>query len=84
MVDSDGSSPRQGGEAVTLGDEVLELRFARGWSQRELARRSMVRHALICELERNKKRDTTGQAIRRLAITLKTSADYLLGMYDGL
>jgi len=60
MVESDGSAPRQGGAAVTLGDTVLEFRVARGWSQRELARRSMVRHALICELERNTKRDTTG------------------------
>ena len=69
---------------MTLGEKIHELRQLHGWSQRELARRAMVRHPLICELERNKKHDTTGQAIKRQAMTLKTSADYLLGMYDGL
>jgi len=44
----------------------------------------MVRHALISDLERNKKRDTTGRVLRRLALVLHVSTDYLVGMYDGL
>jgi transcriptional regulator with XRE-family HTH domain len=69
---------------MTLGEKVADLRAARGWSQRELARRSMVRQALISDLERNKKRDTTGRVLRRLALVLHVSTDYLVGMYDGL
>ena len=69
---------------MTLGEKVKELRLLHRWSQRELARRSMVRHPLICELERGKKLDTTGRVIKRLALVLHTSADYLIGMYDGL
>jgi hypothetical protein len=44
----------------------------------------MVRHALISDLERGKKRDTTGRVIKRLALVLHVSMDYLGGMYDGL
>lgn len=67
---------------MTLGERVQALRQDRGWSQRELARRAMLHHAFVSELEQGKKRDALGQTIRRLAITLKTSADYLIGMYD--
>jgi transcriptional regulator with XRE-family HTH domain len=75
---------RQGDHLVTLGDKLQMLRLERGWSQRELARRAMVRAALLSQLERNLKRDTTGRVLRRLALVLHVSTDYLLGMYDGL
>jgi transcriptional regulator with XRE-family HTH domain len=68
---------------MTLGEKVQALRLERGWSQRELARRSMVRQALLSELERGKKRDTTGRVLRRLALVLHVSMDYLGGLYDG-
>ena len=61
---------------MTLGEKLLELRQARGWSQRELARRSMVRHALINQLERGRRHDTTGRNLRRLALVLHVSIDY--------
>ena len=69
---------------MTPGEKVQERRQERGWSQRELARRAMVRRALISELERTKKHDTSGRVSKRLALVLHTSADYLIGMYDGL
>lgn len=78
------SLPASGNTPQTLGEKVAELRAERGWSQRELARRSMVRPALISDLERGKKRDTTGRVIKRLALVLHVSMDYLGGMYDGL
>lgn len=64
---------------MTLGEKLKDLREARGWSQQELSRRAHVRQALISELERGQKEDTTGQNLRRLAETLKVSVDYLLG-----
>ena len=69
---------------MTLGERVQNVRLARGRSQRELARRAMVRQALISALERGKTRDTSGRILRRLALTLLVSVDYLVGMYDGL
>ena len=68
---------------MTLGDRVQSLREDRGWSQRELARRAMLHHGFVSELEQGKRRDALGQTIKKLAITLKTSADYLIGMYDN-
>ena len=69
---------------MTLAERVQSLREDRGWSQRELARRAMLHHAFISELEHGKTRDALGQTLKKLAITLKTSTDYLIGMYEGL
>jgi len=68
---------------MTLGEKIKALREARGWSQQELARRAKVRPALLSELEGNKKEDTTGSVLRRLARTLGVTMDYLGGMYNG-
>ena len=67
---------------MTLGEKLKAVRRTRGWSQRELARRAHVRHALLSELETDKRGDTTGHNLRRLARALHVSVDYLVGMYD--
>jgi transcriptional regulator with XRE-family HTH domain len=67
---------------MTLGETLTALRTFRGWSQRALARCAAVRQPLLSEVESGKKQDTTGRNLRRLALTLGVSADYLLGMYD--
>jgi transcriptional regulator with XRE-family HTH domain len=67
---------------MTLGEKVKALRLARRWTQDELARRAHVRPALLSELEANKKIDTTGAVLKRLAWTLGVSVDYLVGMYE--
>jgi transcriptional regulator with XRE-family HTH domain len=66
---------------MTLGKRIKVIREKRGWSQNELSRRSGVRQALISELESGKKHDTTGVALKRLALTLGVTVDYLVGMY---
>jgi len=69
---------------VTLGEKVKQLRLKRRWTQDELAKRAQVRAPLVSELESNKKLDTTGSVLRRLAWTLGVSIDYLVGVYDAL
>jgi len=66
---------------MTLGERIKLVRDQRGWNQQELARRAHVRPALISELEGERKTDTTGSVLRRLARTLGVSVDYLIGMY---
>lgn len=66
---------------MTLGERLCQLRMARGWSQKDLARRAHVRQALLSELESGKKQDTTGQVLARLANALHVGVDYLLGRY---
>jgi transcriptional regulator with XRE-family HTH domain len=66
---------------MPLGARIKRIREDRQWSQAELSRRSGVRQALISELESGKKRDTAGGILKRLALTLGVSIDYLMGMY---
>jgi len=66
-------------------DFASRLREARqdcGWSQIELGKRSGVHHMTISRLERGDKKDVTGATLRKLALALGVSADWLLGMVD--
>ena len=67
---------------MTLGGRIKRERERHGWSQNELSRRAQVRQALLSELETDKRRDTSGSVLRRLARTLGVSMDYLAGLYD--
>lgn len=67
---------------MSLGSRIKRERERKGWSQNELSRLSGVRQALISELESEKKQDTTGYVLRRLARTLGVTIDYLAGMYE--
>jgi len=67
-------------------DFAKRLREARqrcGWSQIELGRRSGVHHMAISRLERGNKKDVTGATLRKLAVALGVSADWLLGIADA-
>jgi transcriptional regulator with XRE-family HTH domain len=68
---------------MSLGTRLATLRLKRGWSQRELARRSGVRQSLLSELERGRKTDTTGRTLVKLAQALGVSVDTLLGTFDA-
>jgi transcriptional regulator with XRE-family HTH domain len=63
---------------VTPGDRIRRYRMARGWSQRELARRAGVRHAMISDLETNKRRSTQLSILEKLADALGTSVGALV------
>jgi transcriptional regulator with XRE-family HTH domain len=67
-----------GGRYVTPGDRIRRYRMARGWSQRELARRAGVRHAMISDLETNKRRSTQLSIFEKLAAALETSVSALV------
>jgi transcriptional regulator with XRE-family HTH domain len=65
---------------MTIGEKIRKLRQQRHWLQQELAERSGVRQALISELEQGRKTDTTGTNLRKLAVALGVSLDYLAGL----
>jgi transcriptional regulator with XRE-family HTH domain len=67
-----------GGRYVTPGDRIRRYRMARGWSQRELARRAGVRHAMISDLETNKRRSTQLSIFEKLAAALGVSVGALV------
>lgn len=69
---------------MTLGEKLKALRAQRGWSQRELAERSLVRQSLISLLESGRQADTTSRNVRRLAQALGVTVDYLAGVYNDL
>ena len=66
---------------MRLGERIQACRHRKGISQRELARRAGVRHALISQLETGKKQDALASTVRALAIALDTSMDYLCGRF---
>ncbi len=61
----------------TLGERVRELREKRALSQRKLAELIGTSAGLISFIERDKNKPSC-EIIRRLAIVLGTSADYLI------
>ena len=66
---------------MRLGERIQGCRLQKGISQRELARRAGVRHALISELETGKRNDAMASTIRAIAMALDTSMDYLCGRF---
>jgi len=61
-----------------LGLRLKELRDAKGWSQRELSRRSGVRQATISHLETGKARTLSLVALEKLARALGCDPGYLI------
>jgi transcriptional regulator with XRE-family HTH domain len=65
-----------------FAERLRQARQRAGWSQTELGKRSGVHHMAISRLERGDKKDVTGGTLRKLAIALGVSADWLLGIED--
>jgi len=65
-----------------VGVRVRERRVHKGWSPYDLARESRVSQATIWRLENGAKRRVDIGVVRRLALALGTSVDYLIGLYD--
>ena len=68
-------------------DFAGRLRAARrraGWTQTELGKRSGVHAMAISRLERGEKKDVTGATLRKLAVALHVSGDYLLGLCEDV
>jgi transcriptional regulator with XRE-family HTH domain len=67
---------------LTFGEKILVLRHRRGWSQRKLGEEAQINPNTIARLERDEIKDPGSQLLVRLARTLQTSIDYLLGLRD--
>jgi transcriptional regulator with XRE-family HTH domain len=65
-----------------FAERLRQARQRSGWSQTELGKRSGVHHMAISRLERGDKKDVTGGTLRKLAMALGVSADWLLGIED--
>jgi transcriptional regulator with XRE-family HTH domain len=64
-------------------DRLVALRKARGWSQRELARRSGFGFAVLQKYEAGES-DPSSTYLALMADQLEVSTDYLLGRSDDL
>lgn len=60
------------------GTRLRRARYAKGWSQQEVGRRSGLSQSLISELENGTKDDTTGRLWLRLARVLGVDVNWLL------
>lgn len=56
----------------------MELREARGWSQRELARRARVRQATLSAIEAGQTTGIDFETLERLAKALDVDPGYLI------
>ena len=66
---------------MTLGDRVKRRRERLGLTQEELGQKARVRRPTISELENHRRKTVSSEVLRRLALALGCTADYLLGMY---
>lgn len=64
------------------GERIRALRTARGWSRNKLAALAEISQGNLSDIENGKVKSPSGAIIGRLADTLGTSADYLLGLID--
>ena len=67
---------------ATLGDRIKQRRTQLALSQYDLAREAEVRRERIAELETNRRFTIASDALKRLALALRCSADWLIGLYD--
>ncbi len=68
---------------MTIGERVAERRHKKQWSQVDLARESGVPQATISRLEQGKRPAPGPELLRKLAVALGVSVDWLIGMYEA-
>jgi XRE family transcriptional regulator, master regulator for biofilm formation len=62
-----------------VGERIKELRIKKGYSISELAKIAGVSKSYLSYIERNVQRNPSLQFLSKIAITLDTSIEYLLG-----
>jgi transcriptional regulator with XRE-family HTH domain len=67
---------------MTLGERIKARRAKLEMSQYDLASEANVRRPTIAELETNKRMTVSSEILKKLAIALQCSTDYLVGMYE--
>jgi transcriptional regulator with XRE-family HTH domain len=67
---------------TTFGKRVAQLRAERGWTQKELAEQTHVQYETINRIENGKHTAPRVHVLVALAKALRTTTDYLCGMYE--
>lgn len=73
--------PKKRHERVLRGDRVRQRREDLGWTQLELAFRAKLVPRQVSDFERGVV-DPSASALRRMALALAVSCDWLLGLSD--
>ena len=68
----------------SIADRLRLAREDRGWSQVELGKRATVHPMLISRIETKAKKDVNATTLRKLAVGLRVSGDYLLGLKEDM
>lgn len=68
----------------SIADRLKKVREDRGWSQVELSKRSGVHAMLLSRIETKAKKDVNATTLRKLAMALRVSGDFLLGLKDEM
>lgn len=63
-----------------VGERIKELRKRKGYSISELAKIAGVSKSYLSYIERNVQRNPSLQFLSKLAVTLETTIEYLLGL----
>lgn len=76
-------TPKKRHERVLRGDRVRRRREDLGWTQLDLAYRAKLVPRQVSDFERGMV-DPSASALRRMALALAVSCDWLLGLSDRL
>jgi transcriptional regulator with XRE-family HTH domain len=67
---------------MRLGEKVGQLRRQRRFTQQELADRAGISQAIISRLENRARTNVNADVLKRLALVLGCTTDYLVGMHE--
>lgn len=67
---------------MAIGTQVKKRREALGLTQQELAEKTGMPQTLISRIERGVNQNPGADVLKRLAVALRVSIDWLVGMYD--
>jgi transcriptional regulator with XRE-family HTH domain len=67
---------------MRLGEKILRLRKAHTLTQTELAARAGISQTIISRLEGQARRNVNADVLKRLALALGCTTDYLVGMHE--
>lgn len=65
---------------MSLGERIIRARKRKGWTRRELARRTGLHEDSLLKVEYGLRTDVAAQTIKSLAAALECTTDYLLDM----
>jgi transcriptional regulator with XRE-family HTH domain len=68
---------------MSLGDRIRQRREVLGLTQSDLAAMTKMRQNMISRLEHGDTPNPGADVLKRLALALRVSIDWLVGLYDG-